>query len=240
MWLWIIPPLDGQTIFSIAIGLVVSVVTFWIGYRQTIGAREERLRSANLGLASSVLRRIAVEREQMPVAHYEAIRRATAYRGSVAVRRLHEFSQSLDIATLDTLSSDFLDTSSKNAIIQLIDDSRATALEVPGSAESSPTNADFFSRVATSVLLAATSIATGAVVVAILTGAIPTLFKEAPSEPNSTATITIVFAVAATLLVGLFITTFVSWSDRRLKLPSNADRPSSDVLKSRAKRALDT
>jgi hypothetical protein len=112
LWWGIIPALDGQTIVSIAVGIIVTIATFIIGYKQTIGARDERLRSANLSLAASVLRRIAVEREQMPLDHFEALKRATSYRAMVPEPRLHAFTQSLDIALSDTLASEFLDTDS--------------------------------------------------------------------------------------------------------------------------------
>lgn len=46
-----------------ALGVVLTVVFFAIGYRQTIGARKERARAANKGITDAFLRRIALDPE---------------------------------------------------------------------------------------------------------------------------------------------------------------------------------
>lgn len=121
-----IPEMEAQTVFSIVVGIVVTIGTFWIGYRQTIGAREERLRSANLLLIAAALRRIAVERQVLPVTHYASVSRAVAYRSSVLVSTLNSFEVTLDIALSDILASEFLDLTSKNSIVNIIEESRGS------------------------------------------------------------------------------------------------------------------
>jgi hypothetical protein len=44
-----------------ALGIVVSIALFLIGYRQTIGAREERIRVANKAVHKALLRRLVLE-----------------------------------------------------------------------------------------------------------------------------------------------------------------------------------
>lgn len=51
--------MDGY--IQIAIGIVVSVIFFLIGYRQTIGARRERVSSANRAVYKALLRRLVLE-----------------------------------------------------------------------------------------------------------------------------------------------------------------------------------
>jgi hypothetical protein len=54
----LIPKFDGQTVASIVIGAAISVVTFWLGYRRTVGAQEERVRIANSEIISTLGREL--------------------------------------------------------------------------------------------------------------------------------------------------------------------------------------
>ena len=74
------PNFDGQTLFTFVVGTVVTLITFWVGYKKTIGAQEERTRAANQDLIASVLRRVAVEREVMQAVQFEYIREAKSYK----------------------------------------------------------------------------------------------------------------------------------------------------------------
>lgn len=50
-----------SALFQTAIGIAVSLTLFLIGYRQTVGAKRERIRSANASLRRVVLRRAVLE-----------------------------------------------------------------------------------------------------------------------------------------------------------------------------------
>ena len=50
-----------DTYLQTILGIVVSVVLFLIGYRQTIGARKERERAANASLLRALVRRVVLE-----------------------------------------------------------------------------------------------------------------------------------------------------------------------------------
>jgi hypothetical protein len=50
-----------DTYIQTALGILVSVLLFLIGYRQTVGARKERVSSANEKLVETILRRIILE-----------------------------------------------------------------------------------------------------------------------------------------------------------------------------------
>ena len=43
------------------LGIVVSIILFWIAYRQTIGAKKERIKAANDKLIDTILRRVVLE-----------------------------------------------------------------------------------------------------------------------------------------------------------------------------------
>lgn len=124
-----VPNFDGQTLFTFIVGTIVTLVTFWIGYKKTIGAQEERARAVNQELISSVLRRVAVEREVMPAQQFQHIRNAKSYKSAIPVQRLIQFDSALSIVLSDIIDNDFLDSMSKKTIIELIEQSRGS-LEV--------------------------------------------------------------------------------------------------------------
>lgn len=51
-----------ETYIQTGLGIIVSVLLFLIGYRQTVGARKERVKSANDKLIETILRRIILEK----------------------------------------------------------------------------------------------------------------------------------------------------------------------------------
>nr|WP_294923145.1 restriction endonuclease [uncultured Flavobacterium sp.] len=51
-----------DTYIQTGLGILVSVLLFLVGYRQTIGARKERIKSANEKLLETILRRIILEK----------------------------------------------------------------------------------------------------------------------------------------------------------------------------------
>ncbi|MDW1798981.1 restriction endonuclease [Vibrio sp. Vb2201] len=46
---------------QMSIGIIVSIVLFWLSYRQTIGAKKERTKNANKSMHRAVLRRMVLE-----------------------------------------------------------------------------------------------------------------------------------------------------------------------------------
>lgn len=125
-----LPQFDGQTIFSLIVGLIVSWLTFWWGYKNTIGAKEERIRAANFELTAAVLKRIAIEREPVTATQFDAVRRTKAYRAAVPERRLWPFAHILDAVMTDIFDNGFIDKSAKSAIIEVLYQSRASEVEV--------------------------------------------------------------------------------------------------------------
>ncbi|MGW1449637.1 hypothetical protein ACWCO3_15305 [Micromonospora sp. NPDC002411] len=52
--------MSGEVIWGL-IGLITSLVTFWLGYRQTVGARKERIRAADREIEELALKRMILE-----------------------------------------------------------------------------------------------------------------------------------------------------------------------------------
>jgi hypothetical protein len=126
-----VPNFDGQTLFTFVVGTIITLATFWFGYKKTIGAQEERVRAANHDLISSVVRRVAVERQAMDFGQYNLLRGAKSYRSGLPVERLIPFGDALSIVLLDIIDNNFLDQAAKTAIIALLDQSRASVPEGP-------------------------------------------------------------------------------------------------------------
>lgn len=122
-----LPSFDGQTIFSIVLGAILTVVTFWFGYRKTIGAQDERQRAASSELCSSVIKRVAVERRAISAEQFSALRWAKAYKLQVQADRLIDFSGALSMALSETVDNSFLDVETKQSVISLIEESRIGA-----------------------------------------------------------------------------------------------------------------
>jgi len=119
-----VPSFDGQTLFSLAVSLAVALATFYWGYRNTIGVREERIRTANGEVVASALRRLAVERERLTGEQFDAIVKTKSYRAAVSEVRMTSFDRILDAVTTDIIDNVFLDKNAKEEILSLVDESR--------------------------------------------------------------------------------------------------------------------
>lgn len=51
-----------EAYFQTGLGIFVSVFLFLLGYRQTIGARRERVKNANNTIIETILRRLIIEK----------------------------------------------------------------------------------------------------------------------------------------------------------------------------------
>jgi hypothetical protein len=64
-------------------GIIVTLGTFWLGYRQTFGVRQERVRSANEDLTTTLLKRLVLEDVRLAFDQLES-----ALAGAASQRRL--------------------------------------------------------------------------------------------------------------------------------------------------------
>lgn len=116
-----LPTVDGQTLLSIVLGAALTIVTFWIGYRKTIGAQDERSKNANLDLCSSLIKRIAVERQPVNRKQFTHLRIAKSIKSTTQVSKLISFDDAISVVLLEVIDNEFLDSASKNNIIQILD-----------------------------------------------------------------------------------------------------------------------
>lgn len=113
--------IDTKTAISILVGAVISVGTYWLGARKTRGAVQERIRAANGQLVDAVIKRIAVERQPMPEAHFRFLRSAKAREAIINENDIITFLEAKADVFAAVVSNDFLDASGKNAIIEVLD-----------------------------------------------------------------------------------------------------------------------
>lgn len=202
LWSWV-PEFDGQTLFSLVIGLIVSAATFWWGYKNTIGAKDERVRAANFELAAAVQKRIAIEREALTALQFEAIRRTKAYRAAVPERRLWPFGHILDIVLTDIFENSFIDKPGKQEIIQVLEKSRTYELEAKAK-EGADASPDYSSAVVS--VLAVVSTAVGAIGY-LLTDKLGPLLKGIENG-SSRASETLPFGIASLIAAATVIIIF--------------------------------
>lgn len=112
--------LNELTAVSLAVGALVALVIFYVGFRKTFGARRERTRVSNLALATTVLRRTVLEREVMPSSQYYALRKAKAYQFKLRPERLLNFKEALDLVLCEMLENPFLDRDDKAKSLDVI------------------------------------------------------------------------------------------------------------------------
>jgi hypothetical protein len=97
-------PIDGT-----ALGIVVSVLLFLVGYRQTIGARKERIRVANLELQRLAVRRFSSDVYTPTVDDITRTIEAKAREHNLSPAEVDEPQQVLNSVLLSLLESDFLE-----------------------------------------------------------------------------------------------------------------------------------
>jgi hypothetical protein len=112
--------LDAKDVLLWLLGLAVSLLTFWLGYRKTIGARQERARQANTELERLVLRSILLDQNRLSADDIQAIRRAKASDFQVSLAQLSDTSLLLDIIFLRVSENDYIETKAKRAAVRHI------------------------------------------------------------------------------------------------------------------------
>lgn len=101
-------PASLETYIQTALGIAVSIVTFLIGYRQTIGARKERTRAANASLHRAILRRMVLEDYCPTTADLERLAEGKAREFQVRQSDLASPSQVLNALFTDVFDSDLI------------------------------------------------------------------------------------------------------------------------------------
>lgn len=98
--------MDGY--IQTAIGIVVSVIFFLIGYRQTIGARRERVSSANRAVYKALLRRLVLEEYSPKLDDINRLIEGKAHEYKVSPGDLHPDEQVLNQVFAEIFDNDFI------------------------------------------------------------------------------------------------------------------------------------
>jgi len=127
------------------VGVIISVVLFLIGYRQTVGARRERVRTANVDIERILLRRIVLESYTPTVEEISRLIDGKARDYRVNATEMLSESQLLNTLFTRILESDFLTPQQRAEVAarvspatekaQAVAVSEARVLELPSAGE---------------------------------------------------------------------------------------------------------
>ncbi len=106
--------MDGY--IQTGIGVFISVVLFLVGYRQTIGARRERIGSANRAVYKALLRRLVLEDYSPKVDDLNRLIEGKAQEFKVAPSDLHADEQVLNQVFAEIFDNDFIAPSKRSEI----------------------------------------------------------------------------------------------------------------------------
>lgn len=113
------------------LGILVSVGLFVLGYRQTVGAYKERVRTANTDLEKVLLKRIVLESYQPTTEDLSRLINGKALDHRVKTRDLLSEIRLLEILFTRIIESDFIATSQRNEILKRLTPALVKAEEVP-------------------------------------------------------------------------------------------------------------
>lgn len=91
-----------------AIGIVVSVALFLAGYRQTIGAKKERVRSANNAVNKALLRRLVLDNYTPRITEIDRLLQGKASEFRVSIAELNSTEQVLTQVFTEIFDNEFI------------------------------------------------------------------------------------------------------------------------------------
>lgn len=100
-----------------AVGIFVSVVLYFLGYRQTVGAKQERIRTANKDIEKILIRRIVNENYQLSLIDVVRLLRGKANDFKVKVVDLYSEEQLLNLVFTRVIESDFITQQQREEVL---------------------------------------------------------------------------------------------------------------------------
>jgi hypothetical protein len=179
-------------------GILVSVLLFLIGYRQTVGAKKERVGACNQALEKILVRRIVLESHAPAPLDIERLIQGKARDYRVRPADLFSVSQTLNAVYTRITESDLIPAESRQTILDRILPALTESESKPGE-DLSP---DSESRSASTVR-GVTLLAVGASLIGALTPALPTLIKLNLADPNLLKVITLTAAASLGAITAL-------------------------------------
>ena len=109
-----------EVYISSILGIAVSVLVFILTYRQTIGARRERIRAANSDIEKILLKRVVLDSYKPSVKEISRLIDAKAREYNLRSTELYAEAQVLDTIFTRVIETDFISSDKRNEIIELL------------------------------------------------------------------------------------------------------------------------
>lgn len=110
-----------ESYIQTAIGIAVSLVLFWLSYRQTIGAKKERTVNANKSLHRAIMRRIVLEEYVPKVKDLSRLREGKAREFNTSANDMQSEEQVLTSVYTEVFDSDLIPPSQRVLIESRLD-----------------------------------------------------------------------------------------------------------------------
>jgi hypothetical protein len=179
-------------------GILVSVLLFLLGYRQTVGAKKERIDACNQALEKILVRRIVLESHAPTPLDIERLIQGKARDYRVRPVDLFSVNQTLNAVYTHITESDLIPAESRQAILDRI----LPALTESESKSDEELSSDSPSRSA-STAQGVALLAVGASLIGALTPAVPALLKLDWVDQNLLRNITLTGAVSLGAITAL-------------------------------------
>lgn len=102
------------------VGIAVAVALYYLGYRQTIGARKEKIRAANSEIEKTLLKRVVLESYQPSVQELSRLIETKARDYSLRSTDLHSEVQVLNTLFTRIIETDFISPDKRGEILERI------------------------------------------------------------------------------------------------------------------------
>ncbi|WP_175837774.1 restriction endonuclease [Burkholderia anthina] len=193
--------------FLSVLGIAVSFVLFLIGYRQTIGAKKERIAACNVEVEKILLRRLILEGYAPNRLDIERLADGKARDFRVSADDLLSVQQILNTLYTRIVESDLVPADERRSMVERITpalvESEAKLVE-GGVVESSEASGERSTRMRAVALMAVLASLVGALVAAL-----PNISKLGTVQPDFNLVLTAVITIAASLaVISLFLTAY--------------------------------
>lgn len=103
--------------FQTGVGILVSIILFLLGYRQTVGVKKERIRTANKEVEKILIRRVVNEKFNLSIIDIKRLLEGKARDFKVKIEELYSEEQILNAIFTRILETDFINQEQRDNII---------------------------------------------------------------------------------------------------------------------------
>ena len=204
------------------LGIFVSVILFLIGYRQTIGAKKERIIAANSEIEKIVLRRVVLENYNPSISDLSRLLEGKARDFRVKINDLLSEGQILNCIFTRIIETDLIEQNQRESIlsrlIKILEEAENTTITESSVIEFGNSNASkSIIRLTMPLLLA---------FIASIIGGITTLLPQAKSNQidfnNMSELLLVTMALSMTLIMALYMFKRLKDSQQDVDIPSRS------------------